>query len=104
MGEDVGPWGCVVGVVGKGPLSGCAGRGPFGSSEPDSSVFGVAVDLESSLVDDDVVVVPAEGDQILGVGGPALRPGDDVMGLEPVSAVAAVGGAPVAVAVEDHPA
>jgi hypothetical protein len=35
-------------------------------------VVGVAVDLESSLVDDNVVVEPAERYQIIGVGRPAL--------------------------------
>jgi len=33
--------------------------------EPDASVLGVVMDLEAVLVDDDVVVVPAEGDQIV---------------------------------------
>jgi hypothetical protein len=67
-------------------------------------VFGVAVGGVVLLVDDDVVVVPAEGDQIVGVCPPSLAPGGDVVDLEPVSAVAAVGGAPVVVAVDDGPA
>jgi hypothetical protein len=32
----------------------------------------MAVDFETVLVADDVVVVPAEGDQIVRVGGPAV--------------------------------
>jgi hypothetical protein len=64
-------------------------------------VFGVAVEGVVLLVDDDVVVVPAECDQIAGVGWPTLAPGGDVVDLEPVSALAAVGGAPVVVAVDD---
>jgi hypothetical protein len=64
-------------------------------------VFGVAVEGVVLLVDDDVVVVPAECDQIVGVGWPTLAPGGDVVDLEPVSALAAVGGAPVVVAVDD---
>jgi hypothetical protein len=67
-------------------------------------VFGVVVEGVVLLVDDDVVVVPAEGDQIVRVSGPSLAPGGDVVDLEPVSAVAAVGGAPVVVAVDDGPA
>ena len=69
--------------------------------EADASVLGVAVEGVAVLVDDDVVVVPAEGDQIVRVGGSALAPGGDVVDLEPVSAVAGVGSALVAVAMED---
>ena len=46
-----------------------SGLGPV---EADSSVVGMSVDLEASLVDDDVVVEPAEGDQIIGIGRTAL--------------------------------
>jgi hypothetical protein len=49
-----------------------AGRCPFRSLESDAAVFGMAVDFETVLVADDVVVVPAEGDQIVRVGGPAV--------------------------------
>jgi hypothetical protein len=35
-------------------------------------VFGVSVDLEASLVDDDVMVEPAERYQITRIGRPAL--------------------------------
>ena len=75
----------------------------FGSAEVDASVVGVVVDLVAAFVDDYLMVVPAEGDQIVGVGGPSSAPGDDVVDLEAVSAVAAVSGAAVAVAVEDGP-
>jgi hypothetical protein len=64
----------------------------------------MAVCLESSLVDDDLVVEPAERDQIRGVGTSTFRPGHQVMDLEPVSAIAAVGSAHNAVAVDDGPA
>jgi hypothetical protein len=69
--------------------------------ESDASVFGVGVGLEALLVDDDVVVVPAEGDEIVWVCWSALAPGCDVVGLEPVAGVAAVCCAGVVVAVED---
>jgi hypothetical protein len=52
-------------------------------------------------VDDDVVVVPAKGGEVVCVGGAALAPGGDVVGLEAVAAGAAVGGADPAVAVQD---
>jgi hypothetical protein len=52
-------------------------------------------------VDDDVVVVPTQGYEILRIGGSALGPGGDVVDLEPVSAVAGVGSALIVVAVED---
>ena len=41
-------------------------------AESDSSVVWVVVGLEALLVDDDLMVVPAEGDQIFGVCGSAL--------------------------------
>ena len=41
------------------------GWGAFGLFESDASVVGPVMDLEAVLVDDDVVVVPAEGDQIV---------------------------------------
>jgi len=44
----------------------------LGSAEADSSVVGVSVDLKASLVDDDVMVEPAERYQIIGIGTPAL--------------------------------
>ena len=36
------------------------GWGSFGLFEPDAAVVGLVMDLEAVLVDDDVVVVPAE--------------------------------------------
>jgi hypothetical protein len=67
----------------------------------DAAVFGVGLDGVVPLVDDDVVVVPAEGDEIVWFCGSVFRPGGDVVDLEPVSAVAGVAGALVVVAVED---
>jgi hypothetical protein len=61
----------------------------------------MGVDDVSPLVDDDVVVVPTEGYEIVGVGGSTLGPGGDVVDLEPISAVAGVGSALIVVAVED---
>jgi hypothetical protein len=54
----------------------------------------------SHLVDDHMVMKPAEGDQVVGIGSAALRPGNFVVWLEPVPAGAAVCCAS-AVAVED---
>lgn len=59
---------------------------------------------ESLLVDDDLMVVPAEGDQIVRICSPTLAPGDEMMDLESVGAVTAVTDTHVAVAVEDGPA
>jgi hypothetical protein len=59
------------------------------------------VDLEPSFVDYHLMVVPAEEDQVLEVGPATLGPGDPVMGLEPVSGVAAVGGTDTPILVEE---
>ena len=81
------PWGgCVVGAADLG--------------ESDSSVLGV-VGGESLLVDDDLMVVPAEGDQIVGVCCSALAPWDEMVDLESMVTGTAVGLAAVLVAVED---
>ncbi len=66
-------------------------------------MFRMPVDLESSLVDDHLVVVPAEGDQIVRVGPSSLRPGDEVVDLESVATGAPVGSTCALVAVEDGP-
>jgi hypothetical protein len=71
--------------------------------EADSSVVGVTVDLEASLVDHYLMMEPAECDQILGVCWPTLGPGFEMVYLETVAAVATVCGASVAVAVDDGP-
>ena len=49
----------------------------------------VRVDPESELVDGDVVVVPAEGDEVVGVVAAAVGSLGEVVGLEPVAAGAA---------------
>ena len=41
----------------------------------------------------DVMVKPAECGEVVGIGGATISPGDDVVGLEPIAAGAAVGGA-----------
>ncbi len=50
-----------------------------------------------------MVVVPAEGGEVVGVGCPVLGPGGLVVGLEPISGDAAVGAAS-SVTPEDGPA
>lgn len=57
----------------------------------------------AALVDDDVVVVPTQCDEVVGIGGPAIGPVLFVMGLQPVSAGTSGGGA-TAVASEYEPA
>jgi hypothetical protein len=58
---------------------------------------------EALLVDDDLMVVPTEGDQIVGVGGPALAPWDEMVDLESMVAGTSVGLAGEPVAVENEP-
>jgi hypothetical protein len=64
----------------------------FGGSESDPTLGGL-VELQALLVDGDMVVVPAEEDEIVLVGGPVVSdPVVVVVGLEPVAALAAVYG------------
>jgi hypothetical protein len=58
---------------------------------------GLGVDLVAEAVDGDVVVVPAEGDEVVGVVVAAVGTLADVVGLEPVAAVASLDGALVLV-------
>ena len=90
-------------MVGKGPPLGSVGWFWSGWAESDPPVVGVSEDFEASFVDDNSMVEPAKGDQIFRVGGSASTPGDDVMDLETVTTVTAVGAATVSVAVEDGP-
>ena len=53
-------------------------------------------------MDDDVMMKPTECYEVVGVGWSALGPGDDVVGLEPIAAGAAVGGA-AAIPKQDNP-
>ena len=46
----------------------------------------VGVDPESQVVDGDVVVIPAEGDEVVGVVAATVGSLLDVVGLEPVTA------------------
>jgi hypothetical protein len=66
-------------------------------SESDPSVIWVSEGLESSFVNHDMMVEPAESDQVVGLGRPAFAPGDDVMCLESIVGITAVAGADVAV-------
>jgi hypothetical protein len=56
------------------------------------------------LVDGDLMVVPAEGDQVLRFGRSTPAPRDHVVDLEPVPTVTAVDDTPVTVTVKDGPA
>ena len=51
------------------------------------------IDGESVAVDHNVVVVPTERDEVVGVGAAPLAVGDPVVGLEPVHRLAPVSGA-----------
>jgi hypothetical protein len=67
----------------------------FGTStgwfaESDSAVFWVFVGLEALFVDGDVVVEPAESDQVVWVGSSSLGPGDPVVDFDPVGRIAPV--------------
>ena len=87
-------------MLGKlGPRS--AWRWSAGAAQPVSPVLGMPIGLEPMLVDGDVMVIPADGDQVLRVGSPTSTPGDDVVHLEPVPAVATVDDAAVPVTVDD---
>ena len=74
-----------------------------GCLEAESSGRGGWLDGVAHTVDDDVVVVPAEGGEVVGVGSTVLGPGGLVVGLEPISADASVCAAS-SVTVEDCPA
>lgn len=63
----------------------------------------MGVDLVAVAVDYHMVVVPAQRGEVVGIVGSALGCGGDVVGLEPVAALAAVGGAGTLVPVEDEP-
>jgi hypothetical protein len=52
----------------------------------------VFVELESSFVDDYLMVKPAEGNKVLGVGASAFRPWGFVVDFDPVGGVASVYG------------
>jgi hypothetical protein len=67
-------------------------------------MVGMTVGGESLLVDDDLMVEPAEGDQIVGVCASVLAPGDEMVDLESMVAGTAVGPTGEPVAVEDEPA
>jgi hypothetical protein len=56
---------------------------------------------EALLVDDDLMVIPAEGDQIVWVCGSALTPWDAMVDLETMLAGTTVGCAGVSVSFQD---
>jgi hypothetical protein len=60
--------------------------------------------LESPLVNDDVMMEPAKGKQVLRVGGPAFAPRQYVVDFHPVTAVASVNGAAATGSAQDGPA
>ena len=64
----------------------------MGSLESESSPVGVGDDFEPSFVYDDVMVEPAQDDQLGLVGPAALGPRGEMVDLETVSALTAVGG------------
>jgi hypothetical protein len=61
-----------------------------GFSESDSPGFGVFVELEALFVDDDLMVEPAECDQVFGIGFSALGPGGFVVDFDPIGGVASI--------------
>ena len=64
----------------------------------------MGVDPVAESVDGDVMVVPAEGDEVVGVVVAAVGALADVVGLEPVAAVASLDGALVLVTELHKPA
>jgi hypothetical protein len=78
---------------GKTPLSGSF-QSYAGETESD--------DLEAFAVYGDVVVIPAEGDQIVGIGLSTVGPGDDMVDLQAITEGTAVDSA-TSVTVENMP-
>jgi hypothetical protein len=66
-------------------------------------MLGMVVGLKASLVDDNLVVVPAQGDEVLRVGGSVFAPWDEMVDLETVGALTSVCPTAVPVAVDDGP-
>jgi hypothetical protein len=96
--------GVVSAKLGDDRCAASAGWRPTGAVQSIPPVLGMPVGLEPMLMDRDVMVVPAECDQIRRVGSAAVTPRKDVVDLEPASAVAAVDHAPVAITVNDSSA
>jgi hypothetical protein len=61
-----------------------------GAAEAAASGWRAGVEFVAALVDDDVMMKPTCGGEVVGVVVAALGAGDDVVGLEPVPAAAAV--------------
>ena len=64
--------------------------------------WAVWVDVVAVAVDNDVMVEPTQGGQVVWIVSTALAAGDDVVGLEPVAGSATVGCACPTVAMEDE--
>lgn len=86
-------WRLVVGCVLEAELMSSGWCVFVGFEELSALGWCVGVDLVAVAVDDHVVVVPAEGGEVVGVVGAALVPGDDVVGFESVAAGASGDGA-----------
>jgi len=67
-------------------------------------MVGVVVDAETTLVDDHLMVEPAEHYEVLGVGLPTLCPRVDMVDLKSVPGSAAVGSAHPTLGVEQRSA
>ena len=91
--------------MGNGDRSGTWGRTSltrsvptFGSAESDpAAISRWKVDLETSFVNDYLVMEPAENDEIFLICLASSRPGDEMMDLETTTRVAPVGAAHVVV-------
>jgi len=90
----------VVGGVGL-PLIGRWSSG-VGFGEPDPP-GGMDDDVEASFVDDNLMVKPAEDDEVVLVGASSLHPGGLVVDLESIPASAPVGGTPEPVFGQQRP-
>lgn len=89
-------WSSVLRGGGEGPP---LGRSP----ESDPLVVRVFVGLEASVVDDYLMVVPADEDHVFLVGRSAFSPRGEMVRFQPLSAVTSVHGAAVPVLAEQRP-
>jgi hypothetical protein len=63
------------------------------ANEPPALGRTIGIDGEPSPMDHDVMVEPTQRREVLGIGATSLGPGHDVMGLEAITARAAIRGA-----------
>ena len=66
--------------------------------------WGLGVDRPSLLVDHDMMVIPAHGDQVVRIVSPACRIRDEMMRLQPCLGLTAGDHTPMAVTLDDPPA